>query len=264
MVLRENAGRSDINLSQVRQPKKMEVFPPGFKAKKIVCRFNNTFVIDTAGKVYVLGHTEKGANGTGRVKGYIKSPQLVTGFNDEPIEDIDCGNSFCLATTRRGGLFAWGFNNYGQLGGSPNYCEFQPVQINELETNVKEISCGEYFSVALDKNGNAYSWGRGDQGQLGHNNKADLSTPKKIEFPGKIKKVSAGDTHLMLLDENGQVFVTGSGRDGQIGRGDKIESSAKFRTEPMHIDFFRSHGVVIEDISAGGNHCIASGYVSQM
>lgn len=264
LVLRENSGRSDVNLSQIRQPKKTEVFPVGFKAKKIICRFNNSYIIDTLGQVYVLGHTEKGSNGTGRVKGYIKLPQLITGFNGDPIDDIDCGNSFCLAKSSAGGVYAWGYNNYGQLGGSPNYCEFQPVPVDSVGQNITQISCGEYFSAALDKNGKAFTWGRGDFGQLGHNSKSDLVNPKKIEFPERIAKVSAGDSHLMILDDKGQVFVTGNGRDGQIGRGDKIESSAKFRMEPMHIDFLKAHGVVVQDIKAAGNHCIASGYVNQM
>lgn len=251
-------------MSQVRQPKRVDVMPPNFVARKVVCRYNNTFLIDTTGQVHVLGNTEKGCNGTGRVKGYIKSPQQLTGFNGEPIADIECGNSFCLARSEAGNLFGWGYNNYGQLGGSPNYCEFQPVPVEGLPSGIKQVTCGEYFSAALDSNGKVYTWGRGDQGQLGHNDKSDLANPKKIDFPEKIRKISAGDSHLVLLDEAGRVYVTGSGRDGQIGRGDQVESSAKFRTHPMLIDFFKAHGAVIEEVQAAGNHCVASGYINQM
>ena len=84
-------------MSQIRQPKKVDVFPSGFKTKKIICRYNNTFIIDQEGNVFVLGITEKGSNGTGRQRGYIKNPERMTGFNDEKISDIECGNSFCIA-----------------------------------------------------------------------------------------------------------------------------------------------------------------------
>lgn len=262
--LRSNSARSEINISQIRQPKRVDVLPNGLKIKRVICRYNNTFLIDESGKVYVLGNTEKGSNGTGRLKGYIKEPTLVSGFDEERIAEIDCGNSFCVARSESGKVFSWGFNNYGQLGNSPNHCEFKPVKLDNFAQKVSQVTCGEYFSAALDTDGNAYTWGRGDSGQLGHGNSSDLDAPKRIDFPVKFSKISAGDTHLMLLGVNGEVFVTGNGRDGQIGRGDKIESSAKFRMQPMSLEFLKEQGIIIEDIRAGGNHCLGSGYASQI
>lgn len=260
--LRSNKARVDVNVSQIREPTKLDMLSEqSIKARRIICKFNNTFIIDSFGKVYVLGNTEKGCNGTGRKKDFIKNPELITAFGDEKIIDIDCGNSYCLALSETGKVFSWGLNNYGQLGNSPNHCEFQPKLIDHFEKPIKQISCGEYFSVAVDFEGKIYSWGRGDCGQLGHGNNSDLDKPKIIELNSNIVKASAGDTHTMMLNDKGEILITGNGRDGQIGRGNKIESSAKLRSSPLLLDFLKDNKIHIDDIKAGGNHCLASGHL---
>lgn len=59
--------------------------------------------------------------------------------------------------------------------------------------------------MAVDKEGNMYSWGAGYKGKLGHysewdhSDPADESLPKKVEIPYKVKKCSAGGIHSMLI-----------------------------------------------------------------
>ena len=43
----------------------------------------------------------------------------------------------------------------------------KPVKINSID-NLIDISIGNYHGGAVDKNGNAYSWGYIDHGKLGH------------------------------------------------------------------------------------------------
>ena len=258
--LRSNAARSDINVSRIQKPKLADEFTKkGIKARRITCRYNNTYVIDFEGRVWALGNTEKGANGTGLSKEFLKHPQMLETLKNEEVVDVDCGNSFCLALTKKGDVFSWGFNNYGQLGNSPNRNEYTPNKIESFEKPISQITCGEYFASALDNEGSVYTWGRGNSGQLGHGNNADLTVPKKIQVADKFTKISAGDMHLLLQTEKGEAYVVGNGRDGQIGRGDKIESSVMFRTTPMKLNFLESNGVLVDDIQSGGSHCLASG-----
>ena len=59
---------------------------------------------------------------------------------------------------------------------------------------VIDVSCGENFASAVTKNGDLFTWGSGEYGQLGHNNTADLIIPKKIgEFDHNIVQVSCGE-----------------------------------------------------------------------
>lgn len=77
-----------------------------------------------------------------------------------------------------------------------------------------------------------YTWGYGNDGQLGHKEKANLNTPKKLLFEEKVKKVVCGGGHSGIITNNGELYLFGRGRDGQLGRGDEIESMAAYRTEP--------------------------------
>ncbi len=232
---------------------------PKLKIKRIVCKYNNTFLIDEQGRCYVLGSVEKGTNGTGRKRTFIKVAESIDGLSNSNMQEISCGNSFCLARDINGRVFSWGLNNYGQLGESENHAEFTPNMINYLKTQkIEKIACGEYFALALNDKGKVYSWGIGNNGQLGHGNKSDVKVPKIINLDDTITDISCGDMHSVLLNKSGQVYVFGNGRDGQMGRGDEIESSASFRTTPMKVEFFEKHNLKVTHITAGGNHCVVT------
>ena len=43
----------------------------------------------------------------------------------------------------------------------------QPKRVSKLETHhIKNLSCGDEFSIALDDNGISWVWGRDDLGQV--------------------------------------------------------------------------------------------------
>jgi alpha-tubulin suppressor-like RCC1 family protein len=56
-----------------------------------------------------------------------------------------------------------------------------PVIIDDMK-NVVDISCGDYYSVAVNKEGKVFTWGYGNDGQLGHHNNLDVRTPKELQF----------------------------------------------------------------------------------
>lgn len=96
--------------TMVKTPVKIE----GIKnAKKILCKYKNTFYIDNDGKLFVIGSGERGVNGTGRKKENITDFEQVIFDNDAKIESIDGGNGFCLALDKNGKLYSWGYNNFG-------------------------------------------------------------------------------------------------------------------------------------------------------
>ena len=65
--------------------------------------------------------------------------------------------------------YAWGLNNYGQLGIGGVENTTCPTEIVELRAkNIIEIVGGEHHSLALTDEGEVISWGRNDDGQLGH------------------------------------------------------------------------------------------------
>mgnify|MGYP002367462933 CR=1 FL=1 len=47
---------------------------------------------------------------------------------------------------------------------------------------VVDISCGDNFTGAITQNGDVYTWGFGNEGQLGHGDKSDQKIKKKINL----------------------------------------------------------------------------------
>lgn len=92
--------------------------------------------------------------------------------------------------------------------------------------NIKEISCGDFHSLALDKEGKVYSWGGGglsyNKGQLGLGHTRDIETPTLVESlcGEKIVQISAGGFHSLALTEQGLVYSWGSGIYGENGVGE--------------------------------------------
>ena len=80
---------------------------------------------------------------------------------------VSAGYHHTLATKTDGTLWAWGENNYGQLGNNATSAfVFSPVQIGALTTWSK-ASAGTQFSQAVKTDGTLWSWGQNSVGQLG-------------------------------------------------------------------------------------------------
>ena len=78
-----------------------------------------------------------------------------------------------------GTLWAWGANNFGQLGLSNITYYSSPKQIGAL-TNWLNISTGYTHCFAVKTNGSIWAWGGNDFGQLGTGNTTYYSSPKQI------------------------------------------------------------------------------------
>ena len=80
--------------------------------------------------------------------------------------------------------------------------KYIPALLSSLQTKfITTIDCGDFHSLALEDNGNLYSWGIGEKGQCGHGKFEDVETPTKIKFfAGKtIVEIVAGNHHSLAL-----------------------------------------------------------------
>ena len=80
---------------------------------------------------------------------------------------VSCGRSHVVASRNYGALFAWGQNNYGQIGNGSTTNLYTPT----LQLNVNSwiaVSTGFYHSLAIDNDGGLYTWGYNSNGQLGN------------------------------------------------------------------------------------------------
>ncbi|KAH8584367.1 C-terminal RCC1 domain [Cryptosporidium sp. chipmunk genotype I] len=85
------------------------------------------------------------------------------------------------------------------------------------KVKISKIDCGAFFTLALDQNGQLFSWGQGRDGCLGTGSYEDSFFPQKVKLESKVKSFSAGMFHCGAIDENCQLFVWGSNEFGQLG-----------------------------------------------
>src|SRR5580704_13900561 len=82
-------------------------------------------------------------------------------------------------------IYAWGYNQYGQLGLGHNTQTNSPQKLDL--PNVKKIICGGYHTMALTFSNEIYAWGHNYYGQLGLGYNTDTNLPQKLDLPN-VKK----------------------------------------------------------------------------
>jgi alpha-tubulin suppressor-like RCC1 family protein len=113
------------------------------------------------------------------------SPLSIRGddsCNTVPLKDIiaiSAGNYHVLALDKYGNVWAWGYNNEGQLGDGSLAESPIPVRVEKIRagygylTNIIYIDAGFDYSTAIDSFGNFWVWGYNNNGQLGLGDTSD-------------------------------------------------------------------------------------------
>jgi alpha-tubulin suppressor-like RCC1 family protein len=141
----------------------------------------------------------------------------VSGLNG--VVDISCGNWHSLALRGDGTVWAWGSNNFGQLGNNgPTTLSTVPVQVTGL-SGVAVLSAGGNHSMALKSDGTLWAWGFNNVGQLGDGTNIQRLAPVQVSGLSGVMSISAGEDHSLALQNNGTVWAWGQGGHGQLGDG---------------------------------------------
>lgn len=230
----------------------------GFTPVKVACGRLHTVVVTEDGKVLTFGSGKVGQLGHGD-SADSKLPKVVEGLAGHHVVDVACGKEHTLVLTAQGKVFAFGYDQYGQLGqGQSSRYQKAPVAVSSLDSKgITKIVAGEHFSYAISRGGDVYSWGFGLEGQLGHGDEASVAIPKFIQaLDGvPVSDAACGSAHTLLKTADGKLMAFGRGRNGQLGRGDTLESVAAYRTTPQPLHFFE--GRTIRSVACGGNHSLA-------
>lgn len=141
--------------------------------------------------------------------------------------NVQVGMRHIMGINEDESLWAWGNNEYGQLGDGTT--KESTVQVKVLDY-VEEVSVGYNFTVAIATKGSLWTWGCNKEGQLGDGTTKDNTKPKRIKQKGVFKQISAGSNHVMALTEDGDLWGWGDNYHGQLGNG-----NTKNQTKPILI-----------------------------
>ncbi|KAF4026258.1 hypothetical protein G4228_018565 [Cervus hanglu yarkandensis] len=201
----------------LEEPKVISAFSGKQAGKHVVhiaCGSTYSAAITAEGELYTWGRGNYGRLGHGSSEDEA-IPMLVAGLKGLKVIDVACGSGDAqtLAVTENGQVWSWGDGDYGKLGrGGSDGCK-TPKLIEKLQDlDVVKVRCGSQFSIALTKDGQVYSWGKGDNQRLGHGTEEHVRYPKLLEgLQGKkVIDVAAGSTHCLALTEDSEVHSWGS------------------------------------------------------
>ncbi len=155
------------------------------------------------------------------------TPILNGVFNGMDVRMIAGSELHTLVLENDGTVWAFGSNANGQLGDGSNNPSTVPVAVDLSAlpggVTIEWIGVGIALSVALDSNGNVWTWGLGRYGHLGIGGFTDSNVPVQVQDNtgsaalSNIVEVVTGEDHLLARDTNGIVYSWGLATDGQLG-----------------------------------------------
>ena len=152
------------------------------------------------------GHTHYMYN---KVNNNAYTPVKLSYNFGEKIETITAGDNHTVVMTESGKVYAWGDNRYNQIGSPQTYAKsgymghyrynlcsgnsndaeitrvplmLTPVRVRGAEgygylEEIIDVRAGGDFTIALKRDGTAYTWGKNDEGQSGDGTVITYTTP---------------------------------------------------------------------------------------
>jgi alpha-tubulin suppressor-like RCC1 family protein len=195
---------------------------------------------------------------------------------NEGVHQVAVGSDAVFAVTTHGRCFAWGSRLHGRLGADKSEC----MELPEVpDGGVREVHgigfavhvvCGAEHSLALNSDGNVFSWGSALAGRLGIGARAAClpcraghlpytRMPEHIDvLQRRIVGLACSDLHCLALSAEGEVFAWGSASLGRLGLGREALSLVNGEaTQPMPVK--RLHGFYIVQVvcSKANSGCLS-------
>jgi alpha-tubulin suppressor-like RCC1 family protein len=187
-------------------PERVNAFPE--KLAQVSCGAFFSAAISEQGNVYLWGDNS-GFN-------WAATPVPYRLEVPSPAISLSCGWEHVIILTRDG-VYAWGKNGYGQLGVGDTNARASPTRLDL--TDVVQVVCGDNHSLALQKNGAVYTWGK----KLVGGDSISVLRPEKV-IDGNVIALSAGASGSMALFKDGTISTWGNNCCGQLGAGRSDEN----------------------------------------
>lgn len=188
-----------------------------------------------------------------------QSPAITTTARTK-FTDVSAGDNHSLAIDSTGQVWAWGGNDYCQLGTGTNTASTNPIKTFTGIT-AKKVAAGPSISFVIDTAGNLWSVGTNIYGQAGVNSPAPLiCTPTKVMSGTVFTQVvasaapinSGAPATVWAVTSTGQAY--GWGRSAGTTAGAALgDGNTVFTRAPTPI----FPGVTVRSISAGYNTAAA-------
>jgi RHS repeat-associated protein len=162
-----------------------------------------------------------GANFHGALGGTAARHLTPHVVSTTPVSKAAGGAYHTMAIKSGGDAEALGWNGEGQLGDNTRTSRSAVNGVWFLN-QAKALSGSQAITghcLAVTTEGNVYSWGANDAGQLGEGTTTDRLTPVLVPSLTKIESVAAGSFHSTAVGTDGAIYSWGDNDFGQLGGG---------------------------------------------
>ncbi|KAJ6909665.1 ultraviolet-B receptor UVR8-like isoform X1 [Populus alba x Populus x berolinensis] len=169
------------------------------------------------------------------------------------VKGIACGGRHSAVITDAGTLLTFGWGLYGQCGQGSTDDELSPTCVSSLlGIRIEGVAAGLWHTVCVSADGDLYTFGGNQFGQLGTGGDQAETLPRLLEAPSleniHAKTISCGARHSTVISEDGKVFCWGWNKYGQLGLGDVID-----RNVPSQVTI---DGCVPKNVACGWWHTL--------
>ncbi|XP_013132677.1 retinitis pigmentosa GTPase regulator b isoform X5 [Oreochromis niloticus] len=202
--------------------KRLDFFDSQGPIKMLAAGSNTSAALTVSGKLFMWGDNTEGQIGLGK-ESQVSSPQEVS--VGQPISWVSCGYYHSALVTVDGALYTFGERDSGKLGLGTHQLPGHrvPQLVKSIKEPVRQVACGGGHTVALAE-GNVYTFGLGQFGQLGHGTFIfESRVPRLVEHfkKGRACQVVCGENHTAVITEDGLLYTFGDGRHGKLGLGEE-------------------------------------------
>ncbi|MDT7506833.1 InlB B-repeat-containing protein [Bifidobacterium sp. H6bp22N] len=243
----------------------------GFTYTQVAAGDAHVVAIGSDQIVYAWGANDQGQLGNGsQDRNTHPSPMPVKGADGQPFKavQVSAGAGDSAAISPDGRVYTWGSEIYANYSSSPRLTPTLAKDPNGSGQGLHavQVSVNWSFIMALDADGNVYTWGFNNYGQLGNGtatgddsdtyaaDPARVPDPEDTSKAFKATQISAGGSHALAIGQDGTLWAWGYDADAQLGDGGKNKN----RSTPMQVQNPKdsSQGFKVAWISAGVNQTI--------
>jgi alpha-tubulin suppressor-like RCC1 family protein len=225
MRIEEQDSEAESSRSTPTAPYKIKVTPePELSAKSVKIPIRGF-------RGALWGSGKDGRCGIGSEES-VSTPRMILKDSEIRFTELVCGYHHSAGITVQGALYTWGRGIFGQLGHGNNESYAVPMRVSSLDKfSVLQVACGWQHTIALTTSGKVFSWGYGDDGQLGHGDNEDCLYPVEIESLQNviINFIACGHSHSGCLGE-GKLYMWGCNPDARL-----FASSDESQYSPIRI-----------------------------
>ena len=204
------------NTTDFNVPQKILEIPP---VLSVSCGYEHTLIITNDLDLWSCGNNFFAQLCLGNNESQVTKPQKTSFSN---ISKVSAGYHHSIFQNNEEEIFSCGYNHQGQCGlGHFDEIEITPSLIPDVPPNIVHFVCGYCQSLFLDSEGNVFSVGSNENGQLGLGHNRNQNILNKIPKIPPIKIISCVNASCYLIDFEGNLWSFGNNVCGQLGHGNR-------------------------------------------